>query len=303
MEHANDRTGRYMSTQAIGIAAALLSAGAWAVGAVLYKKFGERISSVGMNLAKGAINVVLFALTLSAIGYAPMSADSFLLLGISGIIGIALGDTLFFEALQKLGPQVLVVLSMLGQVITALFALFFLGESLSPAMWAGMALVIGGIAFVVATRSTGATRKSTAAGLLCGLGAVLAMSVSVVLAKEGMTDVSAVQATFVRMIWGTAGLLLWGAVRGGIGAWVEPFREVRLAGKFFFLVCLVSFGGFWLFHIAIKYTEVAVATTLSSTEPLFVIPLAAVFLKERITGRMMLGTAVAVAGIVLLSNG
>lgn len=289
-----------MSEHTIGMAAALLSAAAWAVGAVLYKKFGERISSVGMNLAKGVINVLLFALALLVIGYAPMNMDSFVILGISGIIGIAVGDTLFFEGLQKLGPQVLVLLSMLGQVLTALFAVMFLGELLSPAMWAGMGLVIGGISFVVSTRSGGASRKSTAAGILCGLGAVLAMSLSVVLAKREMTEISAVQATFVRMLWGTLGLLLWGAVRGGIGTWIEPFRELRLAGRFFFLVCLVSFGGFWLFHVAIKYTDVAVANTLSSTEPLFVIPLAAIFLKERVTRNMVIGTVVAVAGILLL---
>lgn len=290
-----------VNPQSIGITAAILSAAAWAVGAVLYKKFGEKISSAGMNLAKGVINVLLFALALVAIGYTPMDMSSFVMLGLSGIIGIAIGDTLFFEGLQKLGPQVLVLLSMLGQVITALFAVIFLGELLSPAMWSGLTLVIGGIAFVVSTKSSTTGRKSTAAGLLCGFGAVLAMSLSIVLAKREMAGISAMQATFVRMLWGTLGLLLWGAVRGGLADWLAPFREVRLAGRFFVLVCLVSFGGFWLFHVAIKYTDVAVANTLSSTEPLFVIPLAAIFLKERITRNMVLGTVIAMAGIVLLS--
>ena len=288
----------------LGIAAALLSALAWAVGAVMYKKLGERISSVGMNLAKGVINVLLLAVTVLLTGFSPMDAPTFILLGISGIIGISLGDTLFFEALRKLGPQVLVVLSMLGQVLTALFAVAFLGEKLTLPMWLGIGLVAGGVAFVVSAKFTGgSTTRSSAAGLLCGVGAVLCMSSSVVVAKQGMAEISAVQGTFIRMLWGTAGLLLWGAARGQVVAWIEPFREAALAKKFFVLVCLVSFGGFWLFHVAIKNTDVAVANTLSSTEPLFVIPLAAIFLKERITWRMTLGTAVAVAGIILLSTG
>jgi len=105
------------------------------------------------------------------------------------------------------------------------------------------------------------------------------------------------------MLWGTSGLFLWGVATGKLRDWVAPFREIRLMKNFFLLVCLVSFGGFWLFHVAIKYTDVAVANTLSATEPLFVIPLAAIFLKEKFTLSAVAGTVVSVAGIILLCIG
>ncbi|SNB47722.1 DMT family transporter [Geobacter sp. DSM 9736] len=293
-----------MNNDVIGIAAALLSAAAWAAGAILYQKFGRHISSAGMNLTKGVINLLLLSIVVLLSGYQSMDPVSFSLLGISGILGIAIGDTLFFEALQKVGAPVLVLLSLLGQVLTVLFAVAFLGEQLTPLMWSGVFLVAGGITFVVFTRISGSSEKrTTRAGFICGLGAVLCMSASVIVAKKGLAEVSAVQGTFVRMLWGTMGLVIWGGIRGRLGAWVAPFREASTMKHFFLLVSFISFGGFWLFHVAIKYTEVSVANTLSSTEPLFVIPLAAIFLKERTSGKALAGTLVAMAGILLLCTG
>ena len=65
-------------------------------------------------------------------------------------------------------------------------------------------------------------------------------------------------------------------------------------------MCVVTFGGFWLSLLAIKNLDVATANTLIATEPVFVLPLAAVFLRQKITGRAVAGTSVAVVGIILL---
>ncbi len=292
-----------MSLQWIGVSAALLSAAAWAAGAVLYKKFGESISSFGMNVAKGVINVCLMGAVLLFVGTDGMDVPTFFLLGVSGLLGIALGDTFFFEALQKLGAHVLVVLSLLGQVLTVLFAILFLGEYLTAAMWAGVLLVLGGVGFVVYRRVAGGAKESSRPGILYGLLSVLCMSISVIIAKKGMSSVSALEATFVRMLWGTCGLLLWGSLSRQLGVWLAPFREPRLLKGFFLLVCLVSFGGFWLFHIGIKYVEVSVANTLTAVEPLLVLPLAAIFLKEKIGWPAVAGTAISVGGVILLCTG
>jgi drug/metabolite transporter (DMT)-like permease len=270
---------------------------------VVYKKFGEHVSSSGMNLAKGAINLLFLALAVLLLDREHVDLATFFLLGISGLVGISLGDTFFFEALKRLSPHILVVLSLLGQVLTVLFAIFVLGERLTTNMWIGIAMVMSGVGIVVYTRITDTTRKNTFGGIFYGLMAVICMSVSVIVAKKGLTSVSAVQGTFIRMLWGTAGLFLWGIATGQLREWVSPFREIRLMKNFFLLVCLVSVGGFWLFHVAVKYTEVSVANTLSATEPLFVIPLAAIFLKEKTTWSAVAGTVVSVGGIILLCTG
>ena len=45
--------------QIIGIGAALTSAAAWALGAILFKKIGEKASPFGMTLTKGAAGSVV----------------------------------------------------------------------------------------------------------------------------------------------------------------------------------------------------------------------------------------------------
>jgi drug/metabolite transporter (DMT)-like permease len=65
-------------------------------------------------------------------------------------------------------------------------------------------------------------------------------------------------------------------------------------------VCVVTFGGFWLSLVAIKHVEIAIANALGAAEPLFVIPLAVVFLKERVTLMEIAGAVLTVFGVVLL---
>jgi drug/metabolite transporter (DMT)-like permease len=65
-------------------------------------------------------------------------------------------------------------------------------------------------------------------------------------------------------------------------------------------VTVVTFGGFWLSLLALKYVEVSIASTLNATEPLFILPLSAIFLKEPITKKALWGTAIALLGILPL---
>lgn len=221
----------------------------------------------------------------------------------SGLLGIALGDTFFFEALQGLGPHAVVLLLMLGQVLTVVLAVVFLGETPTPTTWFGIVLVVSGVGIVLYAKFWGEQGTSRGRGIMFGLLSVLCMSVSTIIAKQGLGSVSAIQATFIRMLSGTAGMLLLGVGAGQVKGWMEPFADSKLAGHFIVAVCVVTFGGFWLSLVAIKYVEVSIANTLISTEPLFILPLAAIFLKEKITLPALVGTMSTIPGIFLLCTG
>jgi drug/metabolite transporter (DMT)-like permease len=62
----------------------------------------------------------------------------------------------------------------------------------------------------------------------------------------------------------------------------------------------VTFGGFWLSLVSIAYLDVAIANTLNATEPLFVLPLAALVLKEKITLPVVMASLATVIGIALI---
>jgi drug/metabolite transporter (DMT)-like permease len=292
-----------LSRDAIGILAALGSAASWSLGAVLFKGLGESLSSFAMTLVKGGVSVVLLgALTIITGGYGHVGGDAWLYLVLSGLLGIALSDTFFFGALKETSPQALTLLFTLGQVVTVLLAVLLLGERLPLRGWAGIGLIIAGVS-VGMFPSLAERGRSSLRGVLLGLASILLMSVSAVLTKKGLAEVSTLCATFIRMLAGTLGMLVVGIATRRLRGWVSPFRDPRLARRFALSVCVITLGGFWLAIVAFKYTSVAVANSLIATEPVFVLPVAAFFLRERVTPRAAAGAVIATLGVVLLCTG
>lgn len=287
---------------ALGALAALGSAASWAIGAFLFKALGEVLSPLAMTLAKGGCSLVLLGGVMALAGAGPLEGRSLAILAASGLLGIALGDTFFFQALQGLGPQPLLVLAVLGQVLTIVLAVLCLGEAPVFGTWIGISLVTAGVAIVLHGTLVGAEGTTKLRGVAFGLLAVVCMSASSVVAKAGLGEHSdTIQATFVRMLAGTVGVFGFGMTTRRLSAWVVPFRDWRLVVRFVISVCVVTFGGFWLGIVAFKYTSVAVASTLTSTEPVFALVLAAVLFRERVTVPAVAGTVLTLLGVVFLS--
>jgi drug/metabolite transporter (DMT)-like permease len=193
------------------------------------------------------------------------------------------------------------VLLTLGQVLTVLLAFAWLGERPGAPQTLGIALVLGGVAMVMWVRLSGDQQSSKFSGLAWGLASVVCMAVSIIIAKEGLAGADSVQATFIRMLAGTAGILVFGQATSRMGDSLRFLLDLRFATLFVVSVFVVTFGGFWLSLFAIEKMQVSIANTLNSTEPLFVLPIAAFVLKERITKWVVIGTALAVVGVSLMT--
>jgi len=289
-----------LNGNAIGIMAALGSAASWSVGALLFSRLGESLSSFAMTLVKGLVSIFLLGLfTLLMGGVSDIGGKAYLYLIVSGLLGIALSDTFFFSALKELGPRAIVLLTTIGQVFTVLLAVIWLGESLPLYGWIGITLIVAGITLGMLPGSSG-QGQSTLKGIAFGLISMLSMSVSVILSKKGLEGTSTLYATLIRMLAGTAGMLFTGIVTMRLKSWIIPFKDSRLIWRFFMAVCVITFGGFWLTMVAFKYTSVAIANSLISTEPLFILPLSVIFLKEKLTAWALTGAVIATAGVISL---
>ncbi len=77
------------------MAAALGSAASWAAGSVLFKMLGDKLQPIPLTFAKGVMGVVMLGLALLCIGPRSMDFQPLLLLTLSGLLGIAIGDTFF----------------------------------------------------------------------------------------------------------------------------------------------------------------------------------------------------------------
>jgi drug/metabolite transporter (DMT)-like permease len=285
----------------LGSLAALISAFTWALGSILFRKLGDEVSPLGMNLAKGIIGILYLGAILLLMGIKPVTNREFLLLGTSGLIGIALGDTFFFKSLIYLGPRLTVLLGTLGPAVTVILAVIFLRERLSLLAWIGIFLVMAGVFWISWGHSPKEeTKKIRSSGIKYLLLSILCTSIGIILAKIGVASISALQALSIRFLGGILGLTVYGCVTHQLKNWLIPFKDYRLLKFILFTVFIVVFGGFWLFLWALKYIAASVATILNSTTPLFILPLTAFILKERISIREIIGAVMAVTGVVLI---
>jgi drug/metabolite transporter (DMT)-like permease len=295
----------------MGELASLGAAFVWACASLLFASLGrQRTSPLTMNLLKCTLALALMTLTLRySAGHlwpASLSRTALLALGASALLGLAFGDTAYFHALTRLGPRRTLTFSTLGPALTALLAWPVLGERWSWPMVLGMALTLVGVSVV--TRERAAVTATTTApaaldwvGIRWAIWGVTCQAVGTVLTKLGGQELLPLEISVVRLSIGVTALLLYVTATGRLGAAAAPLQQPALRRTLVAATFLGTYLGIWLSMAGVRYTYAGIAATLTSTSPIFVLPLAAIFLKERITPRAALGAALAVAGVALLS--
>lgn len=283
---------------------ALLSACSWALGAILWRKLGEQLSAYSMNLGKTVIGSLLLGFALFSVGLEPVEVRSVLFLALSGVVGIAIGDTFFFLSLMQLGPRRASLMGSLNPVAIALSATLFLGERPTLTVWAGIVVTSIGVGWVLQERvAANGGEENYASGICYGMLSVLCTAGAVLMAKVGVSSVPTVQATWIRLLAGALALVLWGALRSELRTWVDPFRRGELLAKVVAVVMVVVAGGFWLSLVSLKHIDASIAGPLNSTGPLFILPMAVILLQEKLSFRAILGAAIAVGGVALILTG
>jgi drug/metabolite transporter (DMT)-like permease len=286
--------------------AALFTAFLWAIASTFFERAGKKIPSVELNLLKGLLGLVFLGVTVLLVGetFASLDARPILLLVVSGVVGIGLGDTFFFKALDALGPRRALLVSSLTPAITALIALAFLHEALSGQAWAGMLITLAGIAWVITERPGKANSglRFPLDGVLYALLFAVCQAVGAVLSRAALveTGVSSLQSTLIRLCSGLLVLAAWIILtKKPVGRWLRQPGAARVGMQSILATFLGTYLGMWLQQTAYKLTPVGIAQTLTSTSPLFILPIAALA-QEKISVRAVLGAGVAMAGIVLL---
>jgi drug/metabolite transporter (DMT)-like permease len=141
-------------------------------------------------------------------------------------------------------------------------------------------------------------RRTNLAGVGCALGAAIMWSISSTTVKIGLNDLDVVAANAIRLPVAAAVLL---AMTARQRRQPLPWRLPRSTIAVIVLTGVLGSGlsGFlWMYGV--QAIGAARAAVLSATSPIFAAPLSAAVLKERVTGRILAGTLLSVAGIVLI---
>jgi drug/metabolite transporter (DMT)-like permease len=298
----------------IGEIAALAAAATWAVGALLFAGIGKRVAPGAMNLGKCIAASIVLSLAYAALGPTPgpmaWSHDAALLLAVSGVVGLAIGDTAYFGAIVSLGVPRAILLLSAAPVFAALGGVALLGEPMGGREALGIGLTLGGVVLVVTGRRPAPVREREGEsearvrrGLLLGLVAALCQAGGSLLSRRAMQlGIDPLGAAAGRLVTGAVGLALLSSMAGHARPWLADLRRDRAWLKVAGASLVGTVGGIWLAQIAlVRCSSTGVAATLLATSPLFALPLAHFVGHERFTVRGGLGALVALAGVALLS--
>lgn len=308
----------------------LLSLGAaltWAVGVVLYRQLGATLAPVTLNgLNNGLVLLAVSALLPLVPGALPqqVAPGQALLTLASGVLGIALADTLYFRALNALGAGRMGILGGAYSPFVLLLGMGLLGERLDAWQWAGFVLVGLGVLTIAlpagragvgrqptppADAPTGAAhaapcarrpaRTGTLRAVLAGVASVALMAAAIVMIKPGLETQPLLWTMWLRLLGGVGGLWLLLALRGQAGRLRPPPGAVpwgRLAAAALFGQGLAML--LWLAGNA--HTQATVAAVLNESSSVFVLLLAVLWLREPLTRRALAGIALSFAGVACM---
>lgn len=295
----------------MGELASIGSAAVWAIASILFARLSGRFDPLVVNAGKCILGLACFGIVVLFRGtwveILSLQASTVWILALSAVIGLALGDTAFFRSLDLLGARRALLMTSLVPPLTALLGVVFLREPLTVGLCVGMVCTIGGVSWVISERTaetadSGPAMSAAAlrTGVFWGVLAQLAQAIGAIMTKLSSEGVSALAVSVVRLGFGVLSLLvlvvLTGRIRKMATLWTERDARVRLLIATF----LGTFVGIWLMTIGFLRSPVGVAATLQSLSPIFVLPLAALILGERISPRAIAGALVAIAGIALL---
>jgi drug/metabolite transporter (DMT)-like permease len=127
--------------------AALAAALCWTVSTLLWRRLPTALSPGRLNLLKNLLALgFLLPLVLGQPWQLP--PRGLLLLLASGVVGIALGDSLFFAALRRLGSRRTLTIEAAGPALTTLVGVVLLQEWPGPSQLLGIALITLAVALV-----------------------------------------------------------------------------------------------------------------------------------------------------------
>ena len=240
---------------------------------------------------------------------------------LSGLAGIGLGDTAYFQALPRLGSRRTVLLT---QCLTAPVAIviewLWLGTKLHVAQIFCIAVILGGVAVALAPGDhLKIAPRRLWLGILASAIAALGGALGAVLSRKAY---AVAHAAGEHPDPGTTGYqrVIGGAVVLGVVFLIVKWRHLRRRGddaqmvdsfsareklKLWPWVLANSIAGQTVgvscMQWALENTPTGIVTAIIAMTPIVMLPLARIFEGEKITARPLVGGLIAVAGVIGLA--
>jgi drug/metabolite transporter (DMT)-like permease len=291
----------------------VITAICWAVGIFPFTMSTRYFQATHINLMRLLLAFLLLSpfiilrehISLSNLFLLP-GAQNWLWLGLSGVVGLALGDFFSFSAFKAIGAKNSSIFSTLAPGTAIIFGNLMLGEQINLIGITGIFITISGIIYISLQKKESQSKMSLV-GIGHAIGAALCQGAGLVLAKKAyennQIDLAPFHAAWLRIIV-SAGVLLLFAI---ISREIKPITRNLVKPENKIGIIYLSLGtlsgtvlGLTFAMQTISKIDSAVAQTIFSLVPVFAIPLAYLFHKEKITISVISGAFIAIAGVIIL---
>lgn len=226
------------------------------------------------------------------------------LLGVLGIIGVALLQYTYAVALSVLPVGITLLIEYTAVLMVAIVAFFFLHEKVRARLWVAIGLVLAGLAVVAQIWAS----ELVPFGVLMAFAAAICLALYFLLGEREVGKTSPMAVAFWTM---SASAVFWAIFSGW---WdIDPAifaTPVSLSGNLAQLelpllvplawnVLMGSFLPFFLSLLALKHLTATAAGVVASAEVVFAFIVAWLWLGEGLNLVQIIGAAFVLAGIIL----
>ena len=283
---------------------ALLAALSWSIASLISTDVSRKLGGIGFNRIRLLIvSLMLISYTFIDNSWQTISLNYLNTIIISGIIGVFIGDTLLFSALQKIGPRRNNILFSLAAPFTVILNIIVLKNLMQIIEIIGCLMVFIGVVIAI---SYGENKKnihrweiiegSIKIGIILGVFAALCQAIGLIMMKPILDS--------------GADPIASAAIRTSISAFLLSFtffyksnlRNLKniITLDIIFKTIISGFLGMALgmslLLISLKNADAGIVATLSSTSPIMVLFLIWLITKKIPTIGAWIGTVIAIFG-------
>ena len=293
--------------QYIGETFALATALVWAFAVILLKKSGEKVHPLALNLFKTILALALVIPTIYILGgtlFYPASTRDYAILFLSGVLGIGVGDTLFFKSLNTLGASLNSIAGCSYSPIIIGLSVCFLGESFSTIQIIGTLLILTGIVATSGEIKLGnISKRNLIVGLTWAILSELSLGIGIVMIKPILDNSPVLWTGTIRLVGGLFAVSIFTLIHPRRKSILETLthshhRIYTISGSF-----TGTYLAMMLWLAGMKYTQASTAAVLNQTSHIWIFILAGIFLKEKINKQRMIAIVLASVGVYIVAMG
>jgi drug/metabolite transporter (DMT)-like permease len=218
-----------------------------------------------------------------------------------GLFGVFCYNLFFMGALAKLPASRAALIIALNPAITIAISAVVFKERLRARRWVGVAVALLGVAIVV---SKGSLAVFSSGGLGMGelfmFAAVTSWALYTVIGRRVLGGLSPLAATNYAALWGT---LMLGLVAAPSFGTLHPTQfDWRMIVSLLYLGVLGTAVAFVWYYMSVKKVGASTTSIFNNLVPVFGVAISVLLLGEDLLVSMLVGGAVTIAGVLMVSR-